>query len=229
MGLIRALVYKPMDIWSFWLDAIRSLLHFLASDLGLGVGLAIVALTVATRALLLPLTWSIGYRGCVRQRKMALLQPQLKRLKDELVHDPKRYMEELKQLYAGHGLTFVDGRSLFALLAQTPILLGLYQTIRGAGGGGRFLWIQSLAKPDIAFAVIVAGTTAMLMAANPDLPEQLRLLMIVIPALLAFITALKFCSALALYFAASNCLSAAQTYCLHAVVARRIKSGSLVI
>ena len=218
-----------MELWAFWIDGIRSLLHFLASDLGLGIGLGIFALTLVTRSALLPLTWSIGYRGCIRQKKMTRLQPQLKRLKDEFGSDPKMYAGQLHKLYAAQGLSFFDARGLLGLIAQTPILVGMYQVFRDSANTGRFLWIRDLAKPDLALALIVGLTTALLMAANPDLPEQMRLLLIALPAIVAVITALKLCSALAVYFAASNCFSAAQTYFLHALVARRVRSGALVI
>lgn len=218
-----------MELWAFWIDGIRSLLHFLASDLGLGIGLGIFALTLVTRSALLPLTWSVGYRACVRQKKMTRLQPQLKRLKDEFGRDPKLYAEHLQKLYAEQGLSLLDARGLLGLIAQAPILLGMYQAFRDGANAGRFLWIRDLAKPDLALALIVGLTTALLMAANPDLPEQMRLLLIAVPAIVAVMTALKLCSALAIYFAASNCYSAAQTYCLHALVARRVRSGSLVI
>jgi membrane protein insertase Oxa1/YidC/SpoIIIJ len=78
-------------------------------------------------------------------------------------------------------------------------------------------------------ALIVGVTTAILMAANPDLPEHLKILLIAVPAIIALITALKLCSALAVYFAVSNSFSAVQTHLLHAVVARRVKSGALII
>jgi YidC/Oxa1 family membrane protein insertase len=218
-----------MELWSFWIEGIRSLLHLLSSDLGLGIGLGIVALTLATRLGLLPLTWSLGYRGSIRQKKMARLRPQLKQLKDEFGRDPKQYAEKLQALYADHGLSFADARSLLGLIAQAPILLGMYQVFRDAANAGRFLWIKDLAKPDLGIALLVGLTTAILMAANPDLPEQMRLVLIAVPAIIAVITALKLCSALAVYFAVSNSFSAVQTYCLHRVVARRVRSGSLVI
>jgi membrane protein insertase Oxa1/YidC/SpoIIIJ len=43
-----------------------------------------------------------------------------------------------------------------------------------------------------------------MMAANPDLPEQMRLLLILVPSILAAVAALKFCSALAVYWTISN-------------------------
>jgi YidC/Oxa1 family membrane protein insertase len=218
-----------MQLWSFWIESLRSLLHVLSSDLGLGIGLGIIALTLATRLGLLPLTWSIGYRGCIRQKKMARLKPQLKHLKDEFGRDPTRYADKLQKLYAEHGLSFADARTLFGLIAQAPVLLGMYQVLRDGANAGRFLWIKDLAKPDLGIALLVGATTAILMAANPDLPEQMRLLLIAVPAIIAVITALKLCSALAVYFAVSNCFSAVQTYGLHAVVARRVRSGAIAI
>ena len=218
-----------MQLWSFWIESIRSLLHVLSSDFGLGIGLGIIALTLATRLGLLPLTWSVGYRGCIRQRKMARLQPQLRQLKDEFGRDPKQYAENLQKLYAANGLSFMDARSLIALMAQAPILLGMYQVFRDGANAGRFVWIKDLAKPDLGVALLVGVTTAILMAANPDLPEQMRLLLITVPAIIAVITAVKLCSALAVYIAVANTFSALQTYWLHRVVARRVRSGALVI
>jgi YidC/Oxa1 family membrane protein insertase len=218
-----------VDLWMLWLDAIRSLLSFLASDAGLGVGFAIFVLTVAMRSALLPLSWSSAYRGCIRQKKMARLQPQLKQLKEECGGEPRLYAERLKQLYKDQGLTFVDGRALLGMLVQAPVLLGMYQVLRDGADGAGFLWIRNLSKPDLCFALVVGAATALMMAANPDVPEQLRLLLIVVPAILAAITALKFSSALAIYWAATNCFSAVQTLLLHVVVQRRIKSGAILI
>jgi YidC/Oxa1 family membrane protein insertase len=218
-----------MQLWSFWIEGIRSVLHALSTDLGLGIGVGIMALTLATRLGLLPLTWSIGYRGAVRQKRMARLQPQLQLLKKKFGHDPKEYAEKLHKVYAEHGLSIMDVRSLLGLIAQAPILLGMYQVFRDSANAGRFLWVKDLAKPDLGIALLVGVTTAILMAANPDLPEQMKLLLIAVPAVIAVITALKLCSALAVYFAVSNSFSAVQTFWLHRVLARRVKSGALVI
>jgi len=69
----------------------------------------------------------------------------------------------------------------------------------------------------------------LMMAANPDMPEQMRAILILVPGILAAIAALKFCSALAVYWTVSNCYSAIQTGVLHYVIARRIKSGAVNI
>jgi len=105
----------------------------------------------------------------------------------------------------------------------------MYQTLRAGVNGARFLWVETLARPDPVFAMLAALTTMLMLMANPDLPEQMRVMLILIPSILAAIAALKFCSALAVYWTVSNCYSAVQTGAMHYVVARRIKSGAVKI
>jgi len=218
-----------MNIWTIWLDALRSLVEVLSTEAGLGLGLAIIIATVLLRAILLPLSWSAAYRGCIRQKKMAKLQPQLQLLKEQYANDPNSYMQKMVELYRKHELSLVDGKSLLGALAQTPLLLGMFQVLRNLGEGARFLWVPNLLKPDVLFALIAGVTTALMITANPDLPEQMRLLMIVVPSAIAIVFALKYCSALSLYWVASNCFSAVQTLALHFVVGRRLRAGTLKI
>jgi membrane protein insertase Oxa1/YidC/SpoIIIJ len=110
-----------------------------------------------------------------------------------------------------------------------PIFVGMYQALRNIGDGARFLWVPNLLRPDILLALIAGITTALMIAVNPDIPEQMRLVMIIVPSVIAIIAALKVCSALSLYWVASNCFSAAQTMTLHFVVGRRLRAGTLKI
>jgi YidC/Oxa1 family membrane protein insertase len=218
-----------MDIWAIWLDSILRLLGFLSSEVGLGLGFAIVAATLLLRTAILPISWSAAYRGSVRQRKLLRLQPELLAIRDRYAQDPQAYMQRVSALYRKHGIAVFDGKSLVGGLAQTPLFLGMYHALQGVGDGVRFLWVSSLSKPDLWLAVIAGLTTALAMAVSPDVSEQMRLFIIVVPAVVATFAALKFCSALAVYWAASNCYSAAQTVALRFVVERRIRAGTLKI
>lgn len=218
-----------MEIWTQWLNVIHGLLTFLSSTVGLGTGFGIVALTLLLRTVILPVSWPIAYRGAIRQKKMLRLQPELQRLKSECGDEPRIYAERMMKLYQAYGMTVIDWRSLFGSLLQMPLFLGMYQTLRAGVNGARFLWVETLARPDPVFAMLAALTTVLMLMANPDLPEQMRLMLILIPSILAAIAALKFCSALAVYWTVSNCYSAAQTSVLHYIVARRIRSGALKI
>lgn len=218
-----------MELWTQWLNAIHSLLMFLSSGVGLGTGFGIVALTLLLRTVILPISWPIAYRGSIRQKKMVRLQPDLARLKLECGDQAQIYAARLMKLYQEEGMTVMDWRSVLGSLVQMPLFLGMYQTLRAGVNGARFLWVQTLARPDPVFAILAALTTMLMMAANPDLPEQMRVILILVPSILAALAALKFCSALAVYWTVSNCYSAIQTGALHYVVARRIKSGAISI
>jgi YidC/Oxa1 family membrane protein insertase len=218
-----------MELWTYWLSAIQGLLTFLSSQVGLGTGFAIVALTLLLRTLTLPISWRIAYRGSIRQKKMLRLQPELARLKIECGNEPPVYAQRMMQLYQEHGMTVMDWRSILGSLVQMPLFLGMYQTLRAGANGARFLWVETLSRPDPWFALLAGLTTLLMITANPELPEQMRLILILVPSILAAVMALKFCSALAVYWTVSNCYSAVQTGVLHYVVARRIRSGAVSI
>lgn len=218
-----------MNLWTLWLDTLRGLVNTLSSDVGLGLGVAIIAATLVLRVFLLPISWSAAYRGCIRQKKMLKLQPELQQLKDKHANKPDVYMQKMTELYRKHELSFIDGKSLLGALAQMPLFLGMFQALRNVGEGARFLWVPNLLRPDTLLALIAGATTALMIAVNPDIPEQMRLFLIVVPSVIAIVAALKFCSALSLYWVASNCFSAVQTMALHFVVARRIRAGTLKI
>jgi YidC/Oxa1 family membrane protein insertase len=217
-----------MDVWALWLDAIRTVITA-SADVGLGLGLAIVIVTLLLRTLLLPLAWPVAYRACIRQRKMRTLQPELQALREKLGDNPDVYLRKTKELYEKHGLPLVDLKGVLGSLVQLPVFLGMYQTLRGIGEGARFLWVPNLLRPDVALAVIAGLTTALMMSVNPDLPEQVRVLMILLPSVIAIVAALHFSSALAIYWATSNTFSALQTVALHAVVRRGVQSGAIKI
>ncbi len=214
-------------LWSTWLDLISSLLTLLSAQVGLGTGLAIVALTLLLRTLVLPITWQNAYRGYIRQRKLALLQPELARLKERHARDPQKYSAAMLTLYREHGLSMIDGRALVGALVQMPLLLGVFNALRRGVAHGRFLWVSDLAKPDLAFAIVAGVTTALLTLAAPDLPDHIRMVMLIVPAVCLALTAMHFASGIALYWATSNVFSAAQTLTLRAVIARRVAQGAI--
>ncbi|MGD8339777.1 MAG: YidC/Oxa1 family membrane protein insertase [Gammaproteobacteria bacterium] len=214
-----------MQLWTVWLDSLRYLLEMLASDLGLGTGLAIVVLTLALRFALLPISWSSAYKACVRQKKLKSLQPELARLKERFGDRPQDLAERTIGLYRKNNMRIVDAGPIVGSLIQLPVLLGMFNVLRQGWQNVRFLWVASLARPDFWFALAAAATTALMMFANPDLPEQARMLMILVPSVLALVFALKFASALALYWTASNCFTAVQTFAVHRFVDRRLPSS----
>jgi len=153
-----------MDIWGPWLELIRTVVTALAADAGLGVGFGIVVATVLLRSIVLPLAWPIAYRACIRQKKLAKLQPELRAVQDKFRDQPDVYLRKLAELYKAREIAMVDAKSLLGALVQMPLFLGMFQALRTIGDGARFLWIPNLLRPDIALAMIAGLATALMMA-----------------------------------------------------------------
>jgi YidC/Oxa1 family membrane protein insertase len=214
-----------MELWHAWTGLLQMLLHTLAVDWGLGAGLAVIALTLAVRAALMPLTWSLACRSIVRQAKVSSLEPQLRAIRERHRDDPRAQMLETVELYRRHGLNVADGKGMLGALVQLPVIYGLYQALRGGVSSAAFLWIRDLARPDIGLAIIAALTTALVMAVTPQMSEPLRWALILLPALLCLAAALHLSSGIALYWVTSNVVSAAQSLALRKV-ARRVRASA---
>ncbi|HEX5047872.1 MAG TPA: membrane protein insertase YidC [Gammaproteobacteria bacterium] len=215
-----------MTVWTSWVDLLTRALELLSTQAGLGAGLAVVALTLTVRTLVLPITFPNACRGLVRQRTLAAMQPELARLKERYARDPQKYGEAMLAAYKRNGLSMVDGRSLLGALVQTPVLLGMFTALKRALPHGRFLWVADLAKPDVLLAIVAGLTTAILALAAPEMPEHVRMLMMILPAVCLAFTALHFGSAIALYWTTSNLFTAGQTLAVRWVVARHAASGA---
>jgi YidC/Oxa1 family membrane protein insertase len=218
-----------MQIWAAWLDIIERILSVLSSDAELGLGLAIIVGTLLMRVVLLPVAGPIAYRTCIRQKKLIRLQPELQRLKEQFSERPDAYMQKMVALYRKHDLSIMDAKSFLGIVAQMPIFLGMFQVLRQLGEGVRFLWVPDLLRPDAMLAFVAGLTTALMIMINPDMPEQMRTLLIVLPTIIVIVSALKFSSALAVYWATSNTFSAIQTFVLHRLVRHRIQSGEIIM
>jgi YidC/Oxa1 family membrane protein insertase len=165
----------------------------------------------------------------VRQKKVKRLQPQLHALKEQFAGKPEAYSKELLKLYKDRGLKVVDGRGILGTLVQMPVFIGMFHLLKGLGRGVRFLWMSDLLRPNVVLAVVAGLSMALVVAANPDMPQQMKMLMIAISAAITLVSALHFGSALALYWTTSNLCSALQTLAIHGLISRRIRKGVLKI
>jgi YidC/Oxa1 family membrane protein insertase len=215
-----------MALWQAWTDLLLGILQTLSVDWRLGGGLAIIVLTGVLRGALLPLTWWLAYRAALRQATLAQLEPQLKLIREACAKDPQAQMQRTMELYRQHGLKIADGKSLLGACIQMPVFYGFYQALKTAAGSAGFLWIRNLARPDLPLAIVAALATAAMMAVAPHMPENVRLLIILVPAILCFMAALHFSSGIALYWITSNLFGTVQTLALRRVLTARA-GGSL--
>lgn len=209
-----------MAIWSMFVEGISALLAQLAQMLDGSFGLAIIALAMFVRLMLLPMTLKVAEQGWHRQRQMAALKPKLERLRERHAKDPAAYASATQALYREHDVTAGLGSSLRVAVVQAPIGAGIYAAIRqGVAGAGAFLWIPKLARPDLWLAVIVAALSFAAMLLNPAMPEQTRTLLQLLPVVISFVLVWHLAAGLGLYWAGSTSVNLLQILLLR----RRIR------
>ncbi len=119
-----------MNIFSYlyteilWRPLFNGLIFFYNVLPGHDLGVAIIALTVVIRLILAPLLW----KAQAAQRKMALIQPELKRIQDKHKGNKEQQSKALMELYATHGVNPFSG--CLVLLIQLPMLIALFQVFR---------------------------------------------------------------------------------------------------
>ena len=111
-------VFQPL------INVFEAILKVFHDHVGLGWGLAIIALTVLIRSLLLPLT----LKQLRSMYRMAQFTPQIKKLRDKHGSDPQRLQRETLAFYKENRINPLG--SVLPALAQLPVFLSLYYMLR---------------------------------------------------------------------------------------------------
>lgn len=107
------------------IDLANGVLSFFHDDVGVSWGMAIILLTVCTRALLIPLT----YKQIKSMRALQAFQPQMKELQEKYKNDRQRLSQEMMKFYQENKINPLA--SCVPLIAQLPVFITLFQALRG--------------------------------------------------------------------------------------------------
>jgi YidC/Oxa1 family membrane protein insertase len=199
------------------IDVANGVLQFFHDSAGLSWGMSIIALTVVTRALLIPLT----YKQLKGMRAMQALQPQIKELQEKYKNDKQRMQQEMMRFYKENKVNPLA--SCLPLIAQLPVFITLFYVLRHelppdmgcpqaghcAAYGAEFLFIHDLTGKAtggelIALLILYVGTqlaSGMVMAVTAD--KSQRTMMFLLPLIFVpFI--LSFPAGLILYWITTN-------------------------
>ena len=108
----------------FLVDIADHVLVFFHDSVGLSWGGAIIALTVATRTLLIPLT----YKQLKGMRALQALQPQIKEIQAKYKNDRQRMQQEMMRFYQENKVN--PFASCIPLIAQLPVFITLFYVLR---------------------------------------------------------------------------------------------------
>lgn len=205
------------------IDIANAVLQFFHDDAGLSWGMSIIALTVCTRAVLIPLT----YKQLKGMRALQALQPQLKALQEKYKNDRQRLQQEMMRFYKENEVN--PFASCIPLLAQIPVFITLFFLLRDElpddilPGEESFLFISDLtAKATggelIALIVLYVGTqliSGLVMSITAD--KSQRILLFMLPLIFVpFI--LSFPAGLILYWITTNVWTIGQQLVIQKVV-----------
>lgn len=218
----QAVQNKEGFFYSIFVKPMEFLLEFFGNTIFSGsYGLAIIAITVLIRLVLMPIMLK-NYRQQQKMKtKMDAFKPEMeavqKKMKEAKTKEEQmQHQQEMMALYQKHGINPLNMGCL-PMLIQMPIIMGLYFSILYSTDvkTHEFLWF-SLGSPDIAMT-IVAGIVYLVQARVSlwTVPEQqkaqMKMFIYISPIMIVFIS-MSSMAALPLYWSVSGALLIIQTY-----------------
>ncbi len=194
--------------------------------------MSIIALTICTRALLIPLT----YRQLKGMRALQALQPQIKEIQAKYKNDRQRMQQEMMRFYQENKVN--PFASCIPLIAQLPVFITLFYVLRHelpgdigpaceklghCGSEASFLFINNLTEKAqgtelIVLLVLYVGTqlvSGLVMSVTAD--KSQRMMMAVLPFIFVpFI--INFPAGLVLYWITTNFWTIGQQYVIQRVI-----------
>lgn len=191
---------------------------YLSKLFGYDYGLGIIFFTIGIRIIVLPL---MIYQ-VKTSKKMAELQPHLKKLQDKHsakdVETQQKLREEQQKLYAKHGVNPLAG--CLPLLVQLPILYALYAAVSRTQAlkHGHFMWLLLGEKDPLYVLPVLAAlftffSSWLMMKSQPESNSMTSSMTYVTPLIILF-TALSVPSAVSLYWVTTNLFQVVQTLIL---------------
>jgi YidC/Oxa1 family membrane protein insertase len=219
----------PANILQPLIDVANSVLQFFHDNVGLSWGMAIIALTVCTRAVLVPLT----YKQLKGMRALQALQPQIKEIQAKYKNDKQRMQQEMMRFYQENKVN--PFASCIPLVAQLPVFITLFYVLRHelpadigckageCGDKASFLFIPDLtAKATggvlIALLVLYISTqliSGLVMSVTAD--KSQRTMMFVLP--LIFVPfVINFPAGLVVYWITTNVWTIGQQFVIQRLI-----------
>ncbi|MGE7091350.1 membrane protein insertase YidC [Lysinibacillus sp. NPDC048646] len=218
----QAVQNKEGFFYSIFVKPMEFLLEFFGNDIFSGsYGLAIIAITVLIRLVLMPIMLKNYRQQQIMKSKMDAFKPEMeevqKKMKEAKTKEEQmKYQQEMMALYSKHGVNPLNMGCL-PMLIQMPIIMGLYFSILYSADvkSHMFLWF-SLGSPDI-IMTIIAGIVYLVQARVSlwTVPEQqkaqMKMFIYISPIMIVFIS-MSSMAALPLYWSVSGALLIIQTY-----------------
>ncbi|MGP6140030.1 MULTISPECIES: membrane protein insertase YidC [unclassified Jeotgalibaca] len=207
---------------------------WLAELLGGNYGLAIIAITIIVRVLIMPLNFSQMKKSMIQQEKMKYIKPELediqRRQKEATTQEEKAEVsQEMMMLYKENNISMTGGVGCLPILIQMPVFTAMYQAVNLTPqiAESTFLGIN-LGNPSPMLAIL-AGVSYYFQSriSMQGMPEeqqaQMKSMMFMSPLMILFFS-WSSPAGLALYWLAGGIFAVAQTYLQNQLIKPRIKA-----
>lgn len=187
-------------------------------------GIVIIIFSLIIKIILHPLTKNTY----ASMKKMQLLQPKIKEIKEKYKDDAQKQQKETMALYSTYGINPAGG--CLPMILQMPVFIALFGTFQTAiqlRGEGFIWWITDLSRPDVLFALpftiplfgvhevsglaLLMGVTTFLQQKMTTTDPSQKALVYIMPVFLTILF-MTFPSGLNLYYFMFNLFSIAQQY-----------------
>jgi YidC/Oxa1 family membrane protein insertase len=214
---------KTVDfgIWAFIAKALVVFLRFFRGAVG-NWGLAIIALTIAVKLVLLPLT----HKAMVSAEQMKKLQPKMEEIRKKFPEDKEKQNMEMMKLYQEAKVNPLGG--CLPLLLQLPIWAALFTTLRTSyelyGESFFGVWSDLTSKDPTYILPLALGVTMIVtQRLQPQMTMDKSQAILMTWVMPVFFTAImmNYPAGLALYIFTNNLLSIIQQYALRKWLASR--------
>ena len=223
-GLAKAINFGWFD---FLAKPCLWLMNFIYNHLIPNYGVAIIILTILTKALL----WPLGTKSYKSMSQMKKLQPLIQEIKEKYGSDRKKVNEETMKLYKTYKINPLGG--CLPMLVQLPVFFALYRMLYEAielRHAPFFGWINDLSAPDrllrfdfsiplmeppygIPVLTLVMGASMLLQQKmSPPMGDPTQAKMMMLMPIVFTVIFINFSSGLVLYWLVNNLISMGQQY-----------------
>ena len=198
-------------------------------------GWAIVAMTFVVRLVI----WPLYRKSYMSMKRMSLLQPMMKELKEKYPNDQQKVSMEMMNLYRQYGISPFGG--CLPMFLQIPIFFAFFYVLQTAAElrGAPFLgWVSDLSQMDtvctLPFTImgwepainvlpfIMAASMIAMMKMTPQAGDPTQQKIMKFMPVMFFLFCYTYPSALALYWTTTNIISIIQT-----LIIRRLPQPTL--
>jgi len=199
-------------------------------------GWAIVAMTFVVRLLI----WPLYRKSYMSMKRMSLLQPRMKELKEKYPDDQQKVSMEMMKLYREYGISPVGG--CLPMFLQIPIFFAFFYVLQTAAEfrGAPFIgWVTDLSQMDTVCTIPVMGWELPLnilpivmaismiiqMHMTPQAGDPMQQKIMKFMPLMFFLFCYTYPSALALYWTTTNIISILQTWIIRRMPMPELKKA----